>query len=502
MTISLLVVLLTFAQEAPAGPLKQVLPADRQAYTDAQKIRDPEKRIEALEKALRDFPDSQLLKSSGLRMIEAARGNVFRALVKEKPQDRQALLGKAKQLLAASSEASRPRLYLSMAQSLADAKLYPKEAQNWARKAVAGLGEKPAELADARAALGQIYLDAGKLKPAEVTLRQALQGKAELASAALGLASILEKKGRAEEALGLLAQARLVRPSKETIERFEKAFGKGGQGKEEYLDARYKALYPAPHEAAAVQGKRSGRVVLAEVHTGAGCPPCLAADLAFDSMMERFSRQELVVLMVHQHIPRPDPMVNDDSTALWAERKGRGVPTYLLDGVAKIGGGGRAEVAGMRERLSKEIAERLEAQPEARLALQVRREGGGVAVAADWEALGGAEVKPVLRLALVEKMIRYSGENGVRFHPFVARALVKLPAAAARLEHRFDLEAVKVAARAHIDRFEVKNERHNPDGKFRFLERRDAIDEGQLAVIAYLEDEKGKVLQAAYADLL
>ena len=59
--------------------------------------------------------------------------------------------------------------------------------------------------------------------------------------------------------------------------------------------------------------KRSDRLVLAEVFTGAGCPPCVGADLAFDAAMERYSPKDVAVVMYHEHVPRPDPMTNPDT---------------------------------------------------------------------------------------------------------------------------------------------------------------------------------------------
>ena len=106
-----------------------------------------------------------------------------------------------------------------------------------------------------------------------------------------------------------------------------------------------------------------------------------------------------------------------------------------------------------------------------------------------------------LNVVLVEKMLRYSGENGVRFHPMVVRSWQSARAGEGR-EFTFDLAAVSAKLKAYIDNFEKKDARHNPDGTFRFAEYRHAMDTANLAVVAYVEDGKSRqVLQAAFVDL-
>jgi len=54
------------------------------------------------------------------------------------------------------------------------------------------------------------------------------------------------------------------------------------------LDERYAQSVTKVHAPAYVRPKgRTGRMVLAELFTGAGCPPCVGADLAFDGARTR-----------------------------------------------------------------------------------------------------------------------------------------------------------------------------------------------------------------------
>ena len=59
------------------------------------------------------------------------------------------------------------------------------------------------------------------------------------------------------------------------------------------LDTEYHKRFPNPVHVEAYKptAARTDRVVLAEVFTGSGCPPCAGADIAFDAAMERYAPQ-------------------------------------------------------------------------------------------------------------------------------------------------------------------------------------------------------------------
>src|SRR5262249_38331410 len=94
-------------------------------------------------------------------------------------------------------------------------------------------------------------------------------------------------------------------------------------------------------------GKRKGkssRVVLCELFTGAQCPPCVAADVAFDAALETYKPSEVVFLQYHLHIPGPDSLTNADSEArqnFYGSDEIEGTPTMFVDGKATTPMGGR-----------------------------------------------------------------------------------------------------------------------------------------------------------------
>ena len=109
-----------------------------------------------------------------------------------------------------------------------------------------------------------------------------------------------------------------------------------------------------------------------------------------------------------------------------------------------------------------------------------------------------------LQIALVEGELRYSGENGIRFHPMVVRSLGGTKgegfavdaAVAAGFEHTFDLDEISKAIKAHLDDYESKGHRGEP---FQFSEKKYQINHANLAVVAFVQDEKTKeILQAVY----
>jgi hypothetical protein len=278
--------------------------------------------------------------------------------------------------------------------------------------------------------------------------------------------------------------------------------------------------------------------VLAEVFTGAACGPCVSADLGFEAMMERYSRQELIVLMYHQHIPGPDPMTNPSSQARFKYFSGGGVPSYSIDGAAlQSGGGGKDQTRAFYQRVNPLIEKRLEVAPEASLKLDASLENGVVKVAAhvalDKASMETAKAEPKsgsetqdapskaptppeagpsykLHVLLVEEMLRYQGENGIRFHPVVVRAMGGLMAGGFPLDSAklgaangetvnasFDVDAIAAALMKNTEDFEASRSKER-DEAFTFSERKHEINSNNLSVVAFVQDQKSKkVLQAA-----
>ena len=504
-------------------------PADRKAFTEASGTKDPDKKIQGLEKLIADHPKSALVESARLAILDT--------LMRNHPTEERRIRGQAKKLIRAAADREKDRLYNQVAIRLLDAGILLNQAEKFSGKSLASMREKdylererrgyaerkqtpPPEEELRRgfrsrragfwSTLGRVYVKNGKADEGEKLLEEALEASPTLSVAAIALADLAEKAGRDAEALAYLAKARLAgRSSPETVQRLEAAYRKthGGSldGIEEALDEAYKKVFPNPLHAEAYKptAARANRVVLAEVFTGSGCPPCVAADLAFDTALERYARHELAVIVYHKHIPRPDPMTTLDNEPRWKGYSGGGVPTFVIDGKKASGGGPRDSTRRVYERFNPDIEKGLEKPAGVEVQLRASMEGLNVKVQVSVDNLKSESKDLKLQVALVEEMLRYSGENGIRFHPMVVRSLAGPDAAGfpldaakpATVEHTFDLAKISDALKAHLDDYEV-NGKH---GKITFSEKKHRIDPAALAVVAFVQDDKTKeVLQAAH----
>jgi len=517
--------------EAPkAQAPKPEPPPEQKAFSAAMAVKEPDKKAEALEKFIADFPDKP--------MTQFARQEWVNSLVKAYPKDRTKTIDKILPEIEKQKPVDKPSAYLTLAGALMREDTFLKEADKFAAKAIklfkmedlaasmkesAEKAKRPVPTADyikkvynsRKAGYQEQHAQiAEKAKDEDKARRlyaSALKKDPTRGAAAAALAKYAEKEGKNREAMEYAAIARLSRPSAENNKRFADLYAKVKNGNggniEEYLDAKYDKLYPLPIHPVRYErtAKTTDRVVLAQVHTGSGCPPCVAADLAFDAAMERYSRRELAVVMFHQHIPRPDPMTNTDSLDRWKYAQGRGVPTFVIDGKTDGGGGARIDTAATEERIRKLIDAALEVAPKAKLAVETALDGSNVRVNARAEGVDSDSQSLKLNIALAEKMVTYSGENGVRHHPMVVRSFTGYALEGAKskaVEHTFSLPEVVAKLKKHLDDFEVKDERHNKDGKFRFLAKPYEMNPSNLAVVAWVEDEKTKdILNSIYVEV-
>jgi hypothetical protein len=511
-------------QPAPATAAAPDIPADRKAYHDALAIKDPEKKIATLERFKLAHPDSE--------WAENADEAIFQTLVRRLPEQKKRILRLADRKYREAPAVQKGRVADGIALELVNTGVHLKQAEAWSRRSLKPLQEetylaeqralagkrkqKPApeeemkkRFAELRAArsgtLGRILVKRGNTAKGQALLEKAWADNPNLAPVAVALGELSLGTGDDKRALEYLTVARLSgRAPPAAASSFETVYRrlhKGSfAGAEEYLDLEYRKRYPNPVHAPPYRpaAGRTGRVVLAEVFTGAGCGPCAAADLAMDVVLEKYPRHDVAVLMYHQHIPRPDPMANVPSQD---RRKGygvRGVPTIAIDGKTRTGGGARDFAAEQFASTDGAIAKALDTAPGARLTAKGRLADGSVKVSAQAEGVAAkGEVK--LQVALVEKHLRYSGENGIRFHPMVVRALASqtIQAPAGAFDTIFDLAKISAENRKHLDEYETS--RPEP---YRFAAKKSDMDPAMLAAVVFVEDaSEHRVLQARWLEL-
>ncbi|HEV8483749.1 MAG TPA: hypothetical protein VGV87_09390, partial [Blastocatellia bacterium] len=452
----------------------QSMPPDRKAYMDANRLPDPQKKIAALQKFLADFPKSQMLYS--------AHASLMSALIKNAPEQKENILLHAQKAIDAAPEFIRKVICNQVATELIEGGVLLDKAEEFAAKALSMAEQEQAKaMRQSRASyqtiMGRIYLKKGKTKEAEKAFKAAYNAvpaaeanSTTLRTAALGLAEIAEKEGKYDQAFAHLSAAAIYgRIDASARARLETAYRKTHQdslaGLDEMLDAKYEKEFPSPIKVEPYKPtpSRTERTVLSEVFTGSGCPPCVAADLAFDAFLERYRNKDVIVMMYHQHIPLPDPMTNPSSQARAKYYSVRGVPSFAIDGdSSQSGGGSRTMAVEVYDRLSPFIEKQLEAPAEAEIKLNLDVTGPVVKITANVANVKRDSGQLRLQLGLVEESLRFNGENGIRFHPMVVRSLAGENAAGFALdrsklgpvEWRFDLTAITEELKKHLDEFE------------------------------------------------
>jgi thiol-disulfide isomerase/thioredoxin len=511
--------------DAPTARPARETPPDQKAYTEASRINDQQKKLEALEKFKTDFPDSS--------MKTAADNAILRTLVKSFPKQKDRIYKQAKTLYKTASETQKGSVANQIATEYLDADFQLKDAQHWAEKGLDAMVEAKylqeqhesyakrkvlppsnddlvkqfrENRAGRLATLGRIEVKRGDTAKGQKHLEEAYAVNPSLTAAGATLGELAAKAGKDSKALDLLIPASLSGHASESARQallgvYKKQHGGSADGFEAMMDGEYRKRFPNPVKVEPYKPseKRSDRLVLAELFTGAGCPPCVGADLAFDAAMERYPRKDLAVVVYHEHVPRPDPMTSPETTARFKSYNGTGVPTFAVDGSVLDGGGGaRAQANRIFTRITTSIEKDLETPPEAQIKAQAAVSGNTVRVTAAVSGVKGESKDLKVRVLLLEKQVRYTGENGIRFHPMVVRAIESLPLAASQ-EQSFDLEKVSAALKQHLDEYEATGHRGEP---FKFIEKKYQIDRANLAVAVLVQNEKTRqILQAWFADL-
>jgi hypothetical protein len=366
-----------------------------------------------------------------------------------------------------------------------------------------------AAVADVRATAEKIVKTAGAYGP-EIKV-QAVQTVAKQLLSADKLAAVaLEYARQAEQLLGKSDPPAQQVPVLKTLLAAQRKADKSADTKElvariakldEVLDKEFakNAIPFKPGTFAGRKGK-SERVVLVELFTGAQCPPCVSADVAFDALLHTYQPSQVVLLQYHLHIPGPDPLTNKDS-----EKRGQfygiqGTPSLFVDGQAGPPMGGYKQHSKERyDAVMKVLSDALETEPQAKLKLAGELQGQQLAIQAEVADLKkkGEDIR--LCFVLVEEVVRYAGSNGQRLHHHVVRGFpggvngMALTKDADKQTVKVSLADVTKALDEYLNDFSKKR-------KYTFDDR--PMDLKQLKLVAFIQDDASKeVLQAAQVDL-
>ena len=251
---------------------------------------------------------------------------------------------------------------------------------------------------------------------------------------------------------------------------------------------------------------KSDRVALVELFTGAQCPPCVTADLAFDALSQSYKPDDVILLEYHLHIPGPDPLANADTEerAKYYGKAIRGTPTMFVNGKVGPSPGGHGEDAAQEKYdvYSALIQPLLEKPAKATLKAVAKADGGKTKVKVEVSDLEetGDDVK--LRLALVEPEVAYTGGNKVPLHHHVVRGFVgEGGAAGTALKEKTGRVVVDVDAAA-VKKGLEDYLKAAVDSNGPFFGKQPTVDLKNLRLVAFVQnDETGEVLQALEVDL-
>lgn len=243
--------------------------------------------------------------------------------------------------------------------------------------------------------------------------------------------------------------------------------GKADEAKE--VEARLKKIPAVEVTPFAGRQGKSDRVVLVELFTGAQCPPCVAADLAFDALRKTFKPTEAVLLQYHLHVPGPDPLTNADAEARqdYYGRFVRGTPTVIFNGQPVEGnqGGGIDQAQNVYGDFRDIVESLLEkAGPKLKLTASAVRKGNKVEINAEVSGGEGLPAKSRLRLALVEDEVAYVGANRQPTHQNVVRAMpggasgALLKDGAAKQTVTVDLDELRTNLQKYLTNWQKEND--------------------------------------------
>lgn len=268
------------------------------------------------------------------------------------------------------------------------------------------------------------------------------------------------------------------------------------------LEARAKKIELVKLEPFTSRISNSGRVVVVELFTGAQCPPCIAADLAFDALTKTYKPTEVVLLQYHVHIPGPDPLTTPDNEARQAyySRVARGTPTILVNGQPGAeGGGSRFEAQDKYHEYLNLIKPLLEAPARAKIKAAAVQKGDKIEITAEVADLETPGEKVRLRLALIEEEVQYKGGNRLPLHHHVVRAMpggvhgLALTGPTGKQAVTVDLEKLRQELTAYLDTFAKKNPFPNPNRPLAFK---------NLRVVAFVQnDETKEILQGTQVEV-
>ncbi|MBV9123221.1 MAG: hypothetical protein JO112_07690 [Planctomycetes bacterium] len=284
---------------------------------------------------------------------------------------------------------------------------------------------------------------------------------------------------------------------KQMLEALGDALEKAGQNQEAQKVREQDAKIGWVRIEAPKENAPAGRPVLVELFTGTECPPCVAADLAFDAVGETYKQGQVVELEYHLHVPGPDPLTNPDTEARekYYGEAVQGTPAIFFDGhFSDIVGGSFEDAQDKYEEFDKVISPLMKKPAGGKLQATAVRKGDKIEITAEASDVANPGENVRLRLALVEEQVNYKGGNHIPTFHHVVRALpggadgLALKDKTGKQTVAVDLAQVRNDLKKYLDDFQTTKEA--------FPSKDLPLDLKNLYVVAFIQNDTSKdVLQ-------
>jgi tetratricopeptide (TPR) repeat protein len=491
------------------------LTAQTSALTKAlQKIENQPDSPEKLDKFAGLLQENSLTGRSGRTVRRDYMDTVFVLWTSNK--DRKEILDALHKMIDATPDQDQDDANRESAQRLVDKGLLLADAQTFAEQGMKLSDANSAEMmktiqhtkAEFLSTLGQVYYKAGNLTAAKQTLLQAYQLDDSADSVGTTLAKISAGSGDYGAALTYLIPVMLsgdAEPDdrKAFAQAYAKTHGGSASGMEEFLDQEYIKTWKSPVEVTKYDGPaKNSRAVLLELFGSATCGPCVAADVALDAERERYTPQQLVVLVYHQNVPAADPMTNAETDARGDYYNIDGTPTTYVDGEElEHTGGDKEKAIKVYGRMLESIDARLAKPTNAKIELTGALSGSTVSGKVVVSGVSNATNNLNIQVALVENTLHYTGSNGMRFHPMVVRDLANSGKGFLykgteneSYDFSFNLDKRDEVLKAYLADVEKKS-----DDPFEFDRKLLPINPQNVSVVAFIQNAKTKeILQSIF----
>jgi tetratricopeptide (TPR) repeat protein len=525
-------------QQTPAQPLRvtaQQTPEQR-ALQDATRIQDPVEKLAALRK-VRSELTGPVAAYLGRQVDEAILWHLVEHFRDRRDEIAEAF-DRVRDYLPQGSTEVRLGQLVSTVSRLLDNKIYLDAAEQAVRVELTALEQPSSDqstesvrivVPDATSrvnalrgraleALGRLHLGRGDDEQAVRELKEAVELNPALARAPIALAEIEIKRGNKAEALEYYmveAVSGRIKPDDERAFRALYAEVRGSNAElEATLDRVYDKRFPNPITSQPYDAGQTStnRVVLLELFTGSACTPCVSADLSWDAVLTRYPDTVIAPLAYHAHIPGPDPMVVPGGDARRLFYQVRGVPTLHIDGApGKVGGGSREMATRTYGEYIAAIDKALAQTPTAAIRIDAERSGSRISVTATASRLPADASNLRFHIVLAERHLVYLGENGIRHHAMVVRAVAGEKGSGITIrgssdttvDYTFDLSEIRVDLdRSVTDEIARRRKTASSPGATPVDYRAEAhamteIDPANLVVVAFVQGPSKTVLQAA-----